>query len=552
VVVVPNFSIATGATTQVNIFLGNGDGTFKAPLPVTLSANAYGVPVVADLNKDGKLDLAFVTEDASSQAALAIALGKGDGTFSTPVLSNLAGGDAIRSAGLAGADFNGDGYLDLALIDSAAFSGIFYGNGNGTFASIPVGSNVVPKDLIGIAAGFPATAVDLNNDGKPDLVAGNVVLLNLYGSAPTSLASSTTSLTASASAISIGTSVTFTATVAAETAGTGTPSGTVTFMDGSTVLGSATLSSGTATYSANTLAAGTHVISALYGGDTNFIGSTSAAVTVTVSTVVQIATTTTLTPSATTAVTGSGLTFTAQVAAASGSTVPSGTVNFADSGATLGSGTLNASGIATFTTSSLAAGSHTIAAQYTGATGFAASTSSPVTVTISAPSPDFSLSITPASGSETGSSSATATLTITPSNGFNSVVSFACVGLPAGVSCGFKPATVTPSGSAATTTVTFSGTASAMIRPGAGKRGAGILFAALGIGALLFSRLRRSRSILYILCIVGLGLAATEDISGCGGNGGTSGGGSQTSTVTITATSGSLSHAATYSLTTSK
>ena len=74
-----------------------------------------------------------------------------------------------------------------------------------------------------------------------------------------------------------GQSVTFTATVT----GTGAP-GTVTFKDGETVLGSSTLINGTATYATSALSVGDHSITAVYGGDTNFAGSTSSPVTLTV------------------------------------------------------------------------------------------------------------------------------------------------------------------------------------------------------------------------------------------------------------------------------
>ncbi len=141
----------------------------------------------------------------------------------------------------------------------------------------------MPKDLINVRAGEPAVAVDLNKDGKPDILAGGVSLLNIYGSAPvvTGSAATTTTLTASAGTIAAGSSVTFTATVTPS--GSGTPTGTVTFLNGTTTLGSGTLnSSGKATYSTSSLAAGSYSVTAVYGGDTNFSGSTSAAVTVTV------------------------------------------------------------------------------------------------------------------------------------------------------------------------------------------------------------------------------------------------------------------------------
>jgi FtsP/CotA-like multicopper oxidase with cupredoxin domain len=100
------------------------------------------------------------------------------------------------------------------------------------------------------------------------------------------LVDSTTKLTASASAIAPGATETFTATV---TGGSGTPTGSVTFSNGSTSLGSATLnSSGVATFSTTSLPAGTNSITAVYGGDSTYSGSTSSAVTVTVGTAPSI------------------------------------------------------------------------------------------------------------------------------------------------------------------------------------------------------------------------------------------------------------------------
>ena len=86
-------------------------------------------------------------------------------------------------------------------------------------------------------------------------------------------ATTTTSLTSSANPSTSGQSVTFTATVKPEF--TGTPTGTVTFKDGSTTLGAVTLSAGVAKYSTATLTAGAHSISAVYGGSTAFATSTA-------------------------------------------------------------------------------------------------------------------------------------------------------------------------------------------------------------------------------------------------------------------------------------
>ncbi len=90
-------------------------------------------------------------------------------------------------------------------------------------------------------------------------------------------AATTAAVSSSLNPSTVGQSVTFTATVTAVAPGAGTPTGTVTFMDGTTSLGSATLSGGTAMLATTTLGAGTHTITVVYAGDGNFTGSTSPA-----------------------------------------------------------------------------------------------------------------------------------------------------------------------------------------------------------------------------------------------------------------------------------
>jgi len=70
--------------------------------------------------------------------------------------------------------------------------------------------------------------------------------------------------------------------------------------------------------------------------------------------------------------------------------------------------------------------------------------------------PDFSLAATLASQTVTAGQSATTAISVTPANGFNTAVSFACSGLPSGAAWSFSPATVTPSGAAASTTLAVS------------------------------------------------------------------------------------------------
>jgi hypothetical protein len=133
-------------------------------------------------------------------------------------------------------------------------------------------------------------------------------------------------------------------------------------MRGTASLGKATLASGTATFTTKTtqLPAGTNSITAVYGGDANHAGSTSAVFTQTVN---RAATSTILTANPTTITSGQQVTLTANVTATPSST-PTGTVTFSDGTTTLGSAPL-ASGSATLvTTGIVGTGTHTIRANY--------------------------------------------------------------------------------------------------------------------------------------------------------------------------------------------
>ena len=69
--VIVNFQLQS----QLQVYLSNGDGTFKAPTTIAIGANSYGIPVLADFNKDGKLDLAVLAETTAGQAELVVSLG---------------------------------------------------------------------------------------------------------------------------------------------------------------------------------------------------------------------------------------------------------------------------------------------------------------------------------------------------------------------------------------------------------------------------------------------------------------------------------------------
>ncbi len=162
--------------------------------------------------------------------------------------------------------------------------------------------------------------------------------------------------------------VAFTAKV---TSSVGVPAGTVTFKHGATILGTATLAAGTATFTTTGLAVGSLVITATYSGSSNYLASTSPSLTQTVH---KASTATTVTSSKNPSTHGTAVTFTATVKLAFGG-VATGAVTFKNGTAILGTGTLNASNKATFMTSTLSVGTHSITAVYPGDVHSTASTS---------------------------------------------------------------------------------------------------------------------------------------------------------------------------------
>ncbi len=191
-----------------------------------------------------------------------------------------------------------------------------------------------------------------------------------------------TKVSSSVSPSVYGQAVTFTATVAASSPGTGSPTGAVTFEDGSATLGTGSLSTTNGVTTASFSTAGlsvssSHSIKAVYSGDPNFTTSTSSPLAQAVN---QAATTTALAFSPANPTYGQSVTFTATVAASSpGAGSPTGTVTFKDGSTTLGTGILSTAGgvtTASFSTSSLAAGTHAITASYGGDPNFTGSAGS--------------------------------------------------------------------------------------------------------------------------------------------------------------------------------
>jgi hypothetical protein len=170
----PDLLVANGAG-NVGVLLGNGDGTFQ--MAVTHPSGGYGAysVAVADVNGDGKPDLIVANECGDSKCAtngtVGVLLGNGDGTFQ-PAATFGAGGYSTFS--VAALDVNGDGKPDLLVANGCANQncsgdgvvGVLLGNGDGTFQA------AVSYDSGGVYATSIVVA-DVNGDGKPDLLVGN-------------------------------------------------------------------------------------------------------------------------------------------------------------------------------------------------------------------------------------------------------------------------------------------------------------------------------------------------------------------------------------------
>ena len=251
---------------------------------------------------------------------------------------------------------------------------------------------------------------------------------------------------------------------------------------------------------------------------------------------------------------GAPVTLTATVASATTGT-PTGSVSFYDGTTLLATSTLSG-GAATYSTTTLAAGvSHTLTAVYSGDINFNSSnttTSTDITVGVL----DFTLG-TPSPATQTGSAGTAFTYSfgITPTYGtYAGTVNFAATGLPAGAAATFSPSSIPATGGSQTVTMIVNTVSqnAALVRPSTTGRGLipialAFLFLPLAGTKRMRREGRRLGRLACLLLLVLAGLGATAALTGCGSHSGMTTN-SQSYTVTITATSGSIQHTATVTL----
>jgi len=306
--------VVVHASGILGFLKGNGDGSFQAPSTYDVGGLADSV-VAADFNGDHYLDLVVGGCDIGA----CLFLGNGDGTFQFSL--GFSTGGEVHAGGLAYGDFNGDGHLDLAVANTSysssdKFASIILGNGDGSFQ--PPASYTVGKSPQSV------TVADFNGDGVPDVAVaiGSGAVTVMYGR------------------------------------GDGSFPLIRQFAAGLTAwfVTAADFNRDRAEDLAVVDLAGDGVWILLNSGGT-FVTATS---------------------SENPAPAGQPVTFTATIAPSLISTIPTGTVQFADGTTILATVPLDQNGVASYTTSGLTTGTHTIRTKYSGDSNFNPNTGQPI------------------------------------------------------------------------------------------------------------------------------------------------------------------------------
>jgi len=406
---------------------------------------------------------------------------------------------------------------------------------------------------IGVLGGAsPGACPDAKLLNSPGWIAGTHTLNLSYSgttdfAAPTPFTTSvvinsdptTTTLTTTGTGNSTyGGLLTYTAQVADAYA---TPVGTLTFYDSPTAVSgisspgagmqtiySAPVVNNSASFSMTTLAVGTHNILACFAAPLDSLGYPNMAPSCSASTPQVVAsvpsspdpTQSLLTSNVNPSYFGQAVTFTSNISTTGAFVaIPTGTVTFYDSATAIGTGTLDGNGIASFTTSSLAIGSHSMTASYGGQGAFSSSVSTVYTQVVNSPLTSagngFILQVVPTNITMGVGASVSVAVTIVELNNFQQPVQLSCAGLPSEATCTFAQSLIPESGGA--TQLAIGATAphncgSSAPYFAAGGKGMGMVW--LGAtGLILF--LARKRRLLQSLAVAAA-LLLLPALQGCG------------------------------------
>ena len=596
----------TATLTKFSTFLGNGDGSFQ-PGQVAASAvsrsrfNPHGSridsPFVGDFNGDGKLDLAYRIVGLPSgpvvSTSLDIRLGKGDGTFPWLLSSGLENVNSFANSVAAAQDLNADKFTDLIAVGTANDIDVLLNTSPASGADLNILSSAASPEPVGVGNDLTFTAHVLNQGPKDatgvtftDTLPNNVNFVSATAS-PGSCAQTngivTCSVGALASAFDFMVNIVVTPTVAGmltntmnviaheidpvlsnnsatqpttvvpvfklTVSKTGNGSGTITTPDGGINCGAACTAiyvSGTG-LQVNQAPDANSVFAGWSGACTG-----SGACAVTMSADMTVTANFVLGEKLSVAFAGGG----------SGSVVSKdGAINCANAGGTCSS--LYLPGTAVSLTAA-AAGSSVFGAWSGACTGTDPNTCSvtmnsvqSVTATFNPPPGDFSL--IPASASITTQTGAQVAdvLTLTGQNGFSGAVALTCAvtGPSPMATCNVSPSPVTLSSSSGTSTLTITApaTLAAFALPRNHRNSATLVldfsFSAMllgGIGLCLGDfKKRRGLSLL----LGGGVMLFFAVLAGCAAQSSTMGPTPQNYSVTVNATSGSLQHSTTVTLT---
>ncbi|MGA3009460.1 MAG: FG-GAP-like repeat-containing protein [Terracidiphilus sp.] len=387
----PDTAVYDPNLQALEIWLGNGDGSFRAGTSLNLNGsawtpvgtggqdNAIGVGAIVDVDGDGNADLVFLASEANADSklmpitVLVIEYGDGKGGFTATQVIPLS---------------HSFGFLTPAKLDSSRLFGIVVGDSNLVSVLRNLGGRQFSNEEFYYAGSMSGlAAADFNGNGLSDLLAlranpeassspgalGFTVLMNQAEVGGSGSGISNGSLSVSPATVNYNQAFTLTAALQPSLSGAPLLSGTVSFSALGIALGSAPLNQGSAVLpvpgsTTALLPAGLVEMAASYSGD-SYYASSDLLVTEKVLNPVY-STQTALSVSAggnaiTSIQAGDFITLTASVTAPQ--TVPRGYVAFFDGSSLLGQGEV-AAGVATFSTNLLGIGSHSLTAQYLGFT----------------------------------------------------------------------------------------------------------------------------------------------------------------------------------------